>query len=214
MNKMLLHGTSTANTKSIIENGCLSPRIKKDGNFWLSGSNQNYVYLTDRMILAEWYGYRSAIVSGVNSYSILSVEREDLSESKLYPDEAYIANLHNKPIYTEEDVKIFKRLMKSSSHLHEKSLTKNGAIAHKGKIKLNSFHFKDFDVKETVWYNKNFHVHSTKQNATNHQWFIHYSNTNNQIGWNDYCRMNSLKEFSIKEFKFKIMEKILIYLEV
>lgn len=90
----LMHGTSQSNA-SLIEVFGAIPR--QDGGNWGThlgnpegvNSLENFVYLTNKNFNSEFYGFRSAIISRDNHYSVVHF---DVDENNLYPDENYWIN--------------------------------------------------------------------------------------------------------------------------
>lgn len=125
----LYHGTSQSNA-SLIEAYGVLPRQDK-GN-WNAHSEsvpsvQNFVYLTNKISKADFYGLRSSLIMNDNYYSVIEV---DIDEDNLYPDE----NLWINGIAYKEDMLSAQEKILENKPLYKDCLEEIGLVSHRGHI--------------------------------------------------------------------------------
>jgi hypothetical protein len=128
---LVMHGTSSSNVNSILMHG-ICPR---NGNgTWAreehTPSIMDHVYFTNSKTTAEFYSFRTAIISN-SDCCIISV---DVDETNLFPDE----NLFNETfLLNKDDVLNSQKKVIENKSLWKKSLDTTNKVSHKGVVEPN-----------------------------------------------------------------------------
>jgi len=143
----LMHGTSSANTASIINEG-IQPR-KGLGNWYRAYQNPSdsrFTYLTNNRASADLYAIRAALIDG-SKCSIVEVTTDD---EPLYPDE----NFFNKTgLYDKADAKKMQSRIKRNKRRWVECLEKRGLVTHLGGVPREKIvKHEEYDVTESLFY--------------------------------------------------------------
>ena len=131
---LIYHGTSANNLDSILNNG-INPRSDRKSNWDKYESRDDMAYLT----LAYPFYYAACVAENDDSLVVFEINCDKLDESKLYPDEDYIAQ-----VVSEQDAVplnevhfIIRDNIDKWKDLWESSLEKMGNICYKGNVPIS-----------------------------------------------------------------------------
>ena len=128
MPTILYHGTSDANSKSILVNGIIPNHKNNWDAVYQQKSLNGLVYLTNNDKKAEYYAIRSAIKNKEDALSLIEVE---VVEDQLYPDEnLFVENYFP----SKSDVLSAQEKVLKNKDLWEKSLKEKELVAVSGII--------------------------------------------------------------------------------
>src|SRR3990172_8988299 len=113
---ILYHGTSSSFIQDILDKG-LRPRYDKNGNWKSQGkvkSHQDFIYLTNNLVTAEFYAMRSVVVNNCSQGVVLIIDDSKLNEQYFYPDENLFTTPDDDGMITGNDMNLAKEQIRDN----------------------------------------------------------------------------------------------------